>query len=282
LGLETYPRRSRTLARVARRAVKAAAEASDLALGSHRGVVILLYHRVEPAFDLEINVRPDVFAAQMEVLEEEARVVTLAEALRLVNRPKLPRHDPVVVSFDDGTRDFVDVALPVLEQHGIPAVLYLATAFVEQQRPFPLGGRPLSWSALRDALTTGLLTIGSHTHDHLLLDRVPASSARRQIDASIALIEDRLGIRPLHFAYPKAIPGSPSAESWVRQRFRSGALAGTRPNRYGETDPYRLYRSPVHASDRMRWFQRKLRGGMWLEGSLREATTSWRFRGCTT
>jgi peptidoglycan/xylan/chitin deacetylase (PgdA/CDA1 family) len=262
--------------------IKAAAETADLVLGSHRGVVILLYHRTQEVSDSEMNVRPHVFAAQMEVLKREASVLALPEALRAVTLPEPPRLDPVVVSFDDGTKDFADVALPILIRHAVPTVLYLATAFVEQQRPFPLGGKPLSWSALRDALTTGLLTIGSHTHDHLLLDRVSPSTAREQIDVSISLIEDRLGVHPMHFAYPKAIPGSPAAQAWVRHRFQSAALAGTRPNRYRATDAYRLYRSPVHASDRMRWFQRKLGGGMWLEGSLGKVMNPWRYRGHTS
>lgn len=279
---ETDSPRRRPLARVTRRAMKVAAEASDLVLRSGRGVVILLYHRTEAASDMEINVQPDVFAAQMELLHQEATAVSLSEALQAAALPDPPQLDPVVVSFDDGTWDFVEVALPILERHGIPAVLYLATAFVEHQRPFPLGGRPLSWSALRDALTTGLITVGSHTHDHLLLDRVPLPTARGQIDTSITLIEDRLGVHPLHFAYPKAILGSPAAESWVRHRFQSAALAGTRPNRYPATDTYRLFRSPVHASDGMRWFQRKLRGGMWLEGSLRQVLIPWRYRESTT
>ena len=57
----------------------------------------------------------------------------------------------------------------------------------------------------------------------------------------------------------------------VRRRFVSAALGGCRPNPYRGADPYRLFRSPVQASDGMRFFRRKVAGGMALEESLRGA-----------
>ena len=36
----------------------------------------------------------------------------------------------MVVTFDDGYRDFHDAALPLLVKHRVPAVLYLATGLV--------------------------------------------------------------------------------------------------------------------------------------------------------
>jgi hypothetical protein len=68
----------------------------------------------------------------------------------------------------------------------------------------------------------------------------------------------------------------------VRARFRSAALAGTRPNRYGATDPYRLSRSPIQLSDGMRWFEAKLDGGMALEDRLRQVINRGRYAGAVT
>jgi peptidoglycan/xylan/chitin deacetylase (PgdA/CDA1 family) len=114
-----------------------------------------------------------------------------------------------------------------------------------------------------------LVDVGSHTHRHRLLDRVSRLEAADELDCSIDLIGDRLGRRPLDFAYPKAVSGSVEATRAVRERFRSAALAGTRVNRYGRSDPYRLTRSPIQASDGTRWFEQKAAGGMALEGTAR-------------
>ena len=67
-----------------------------------------------------------------------------------------------------------------------------------------------------------------------------------------------------------------------RARFRSAALAGTRPNPYGATDPYRLHRSPVQVADGMRWFERKLAGGMRVEDDVRRLANRARYVGATS
>ena len=65
----------------------------------------------------------------------------------------------------------------------------------------------------------------------------------------------------------------------MRARFRSAALAGTRPNRYGSTDPHRLARSPIQAGDEMRWFRAKAAGGMGFEDDVRRTVNRWRYSG---
>jgi len=186
-----------------------------------------------------------------------------------------------VVTFDDGTVDFVDVAVPILERLRIPATLYVTTSFVEEQRAFPNDGTPVSWSGLADACSTGLIDVGSHTHRHRLLDRIAANEVDDELDRSIELIAERLGREARHFAYPKALGGSAHAEQAVRSRFRSAALAGTRSNRYGATDPFRLARSPVQRSDGLAWFARKAGGGMALEDSLRRVANRRRYASST-
>lgn len=264
------------------RAVKTSAVAADRVRRPRRGVVVLLYHRVGARSRLEVDLPSALFEAQMEILAAEGRAASLDDALRQLDRDALPVRDPVVVSFDDGTADFADVALPILQRHRIPALVYVTTDFVERGRPFPHGGTPLSWEALRDALSTGLVSVGSHTHSHALLDRVPAEEAEHELDRSIDLIGENLDIRAEHFAYPKALRGSPAAEAAVRSRFRSAALAGTRPNQYGRTDRHRLARSPIQVADGIRWFRHKAAGGMGLEDDLRRLLDRRRYAGMTT
>ena len=98
------------------------------------------------------------------------------------------------------------------------------------------------------------------------------------LDESIDLLRDRLGVDPAHFAYPKAVAGSPAAEVAVRRRFRSAALARSRVNRVG-ADVHRLWRTPVQRSDDATTFARKADGGLRLEGEARSVTARVRYRG---
>ena len=246
------------------------------------GAVVLLYHRVGARSSLAIDLPEPLFAAQVEELVAGAQVASLDALLAAVAEPHAPGVTPVAITFDDGTADFAEVALPVLSRFAATATLYVATDFVDRGRPFPNDGTPLSWAALRDVVSTGLVTIGSHTHTHALLDRLPPGEVADELDRSVKLIEDHLGVTPEHFAYPKALLGSDAAQQAVRQRFRSAAIAGTRANRYGRTDPYLLHRSPVQVADGMRWFRHKARGGMALEDDVRRLVNRRRYEGAVT
>jgi peptidoglycan/xylan/chitin deacetylase (PgdA/CDA1 family) len=262
----------------AQRVVKAGAAL----LPASRGAVVLIYHRVGERSPLEVDLATAEFDRQIASLAADGRVVALGDAIETMRSGPPPSTDLVVVTFDDGTADFADTVLPILVAHHIPVTLYLATAFVEEQRPFPDDGQPLSWAALRDACSTGLVDVGSHTHTHAVLDRIPDDRIADELDRSKQLIEDRLARPCLDFAYPKALPPSRVAAAAVRDRFRSAALAGTRPNRSGKTDVYRLARSPIQRSDGMKYFERKVAGGMGLEDALRRLANRWRYRGVET
>ena len=273
-----------------RRSVKVASAAADRMRPHVAGVVILIYHRVGGGSALEIDLDPGLFDQQMAAVAASNRVLSLGTALERLESPADRVGDEasaVVITFDDGTADFVDVALPILERHGVCATLYAATSFIEDGVDFPDHGQPVSWAALRDACATGLVDVGSHTHHHRLLDRVSPAEAAEELDRSGGLIADRLGRPALDFAYPKAVPGTPEVAQLVRDRFRSAALAGTRVNPYRTprsrgADPQRLARSPIQVSDGMQFFERKLAGGMALEDSLRRTLNRARYARAST
>jgi peptidoglycan/xylan/chitin deacetylase (PgdA/CDA1 family) len=215
----------------------------------------------------------------MAVLADAGNGVALDEALDALDGN---HNGPLVaVTFDDGTADLVERALPILVRHKVPATWYLATSFIDEGQSFGAAD-PLSWSAVRDACATGLVSIGSHTHTHRLLDRAPVADVVDELDRSIGSIGDNLGEAPTDFAYPKALLGSVAAQAEVRTRFRSAALAGTRANVAGSTDLYRLARSPIQVEDGRRWFSRKLAGGMAFENSLREVANRVRYAKAST
>jgi peptidoglycan/xylan/chitin deacetylase (PgdA/CDA1 family) len=229
-----------------RKASKAAvAPAVFLTRRREGDTVVLLYHRIGPGPG-EIELPAAAFECQLAHLAEHERVRTLDAALG--------DGGGVVVTFDDGTPDFHGRALPLLERYRVPAVLYLATGLVAEE-----GGDGLSWTQVREALDTGLVTIGAHTHGHVDLSRADEATSEAEMRRSKDLIEDRLGVACEHFAYPWAV-GSAGADRAARRLFRTAALEAWRTNRRGRTDPYRLGRTPVLASDGRAFFRAKVRG----------------------
>ena len=189
-------------------AVKATSVLADQVWRPARGVVILLYHRVGARTPTAVDLPTALFDEQMAWLASQRLQVGIDDALDVARRRPHPMlapsdPDPVVVTFDDGTADLVDVVLPILCHHRIPAVFYLATDFIEHSRPFPNDGVPLSWAAVREAVSTGLVTIGSHTDTHALLDRIDPAAAAVELDRSRQLIEDRVGVSAARLRLPE-------------------------------------------------------------------------------
>ena len=106
--------------------------------------VILMYHRVAvPRVDpWDLAVHPDHFADQLAVLRTSRRPLALSEFVDRARRGSLPG-DAVAITFDDGYADTLRQARPRLAAAGVPATLFLATAFVGQ--PSSTGGT--NWPA---------------------------------------------------------------------------------------------------------------------------------------
>jgi peptidoglycan/xylan/chitin deacetylase (PgdA/CDA1 family) len=214
-----------------------------------RDVVILGYHRVGVGRG-EIDMPTSVFEQQLDLLASRGEVRPLDDALR--------HGGGVVLTFDDGTRDFYDTVLPLLVARKLPAVLYLATAMPDPSNSLELGPG-VSWTMLQESVGSGLVTVGSHTHTHADLARATDGEAEAEMRRSKELIEDRLGSACRHFAYPWGV-GSPAADTVARRLFDSAAIDGWRTNRWGAIDPHRLGRTPILRSDGTVFFRIKVRG----------------------
>ena len=243
--------------------VRKAAKSAVLPVGLLRrrsadDLTILLYHRVGDG-DGEIELDPAVFDRQMAVVAASDRACSLDDAL------SDPSAGGLVVSVDDGFEDFYDTVLPTLVRHGVPAILYLATGFVEGQELAPSSGA-LTWSQIQECIDTGLVSVGAHTHSHCDLSRASDAEAEREMRTSKQLVEDHLGVECKHFAYPWSY-SSPGSEQAARDIFASAALNWS-TNRRGRFDFHELGRTPVLRSDSPLFFKAKVDGALDAEAFL--------------
>src|SRR6185503_7401563 len=101
------------------------------------GAVILMYHSVarddEARFVEPANrIAPRLFEGQMAFLRAKRRVVALSRVVEDLARGRTPPAGTVCITFDDGYRDNLTVAAPILERYRLPATLFLATGLVER------------------------------------------------------------------------------------------------------------------------------------------------------
>jgi peptidoglycan/xylan/chitin deacetylase (PgdA/CDA1 family) len=164
---------------------------------------ILMYHRIDavkpslPAITQRLTVDPRVFAAQMRWLKAHGyHAVTQLQAFRALEQgAPLPRR-PIMITFDDGYRDVLGKASPILERLGMPATAYVITDRISGPDP-----SFLTWGNLR-ALEQRGIAIGSHTVHHLELTRLGDEQALAELADSRRLLERKLGHPVQWFAYP--------------------------------------------------------------------------------
>src|SRR5437773_1426599 len=135
---------------------------------------VLMYHKVSPQADNPPCVPPSLFREQMEHLRTWANPVGIDDylAARRGERPLPPR--AVLVTFDDGYRDTLEHAAPILHALRIPAVLFVPTSYIGDRRPLPhdeglartgVDNPTLDWDEVRALLDYGF-EIGSHGESH--------------------------------------------------------------------------------------------------------------------
>lgn len=173
-------------------------------LSARRGTAaVLMYHRViadntDPTpRDPGMYVRASTFEWQIARLKERWEIRTLGD---LVRNPIGPNEPPcVVVTFDDGWRDNLTVAWPILERLDARATIFVVRDLsLAGHRPEGEFMRP---NEIRDLASQGM-EFGAHTATHPFLDLLSADEAEAEMQASKVAVQEWTG-RPCEvFAYP--------------------------------------------------------------------------------
>jgi peptidoglycan/xylan/chitin deacetylase (PgdA/CDA1 family) len=161
---------------------------------------ILTYHSLDSSGSA-VSVSPGRFREHVEsLMEQQIPVVPLRRV----------RETPgaVALTFDDGYGNFVDHAVPVLEQYNLTATLFIVSGHCGGLSEWNRASRHkiptqalLEWRDIA-ALPTRLIEIGAHTVSHPDLAAMSVQGVTEEMYQCRAQLEDRLGRRVEQFAYP--------------------------------------------------------------------------------
>jgi peptidoglycan/xylan/chitin deacetylase (PgdA/CDA1 family) len=253
-------------------------------------VPVLMYHSVSESHDdrchpyLRTTTSPTVFARHMRILSQLGySAMTLGRAVECVSAglppvptpPKTVRQKDretrraVVLTFDDGFRDFYTHAAPILEQFAFSATIFLSTGFLG--RRFINGSPCLAGDEVLDLTRRGF-EFGSHTVSHPQLRELSRDRLIYEIAASRDHIEALTGRSAYLFSYPYRFPEEDIRfvralrQLLLREGYRAGVT--TAIGRFsGGDDPLFIRRLPVNDCDDYRLFRAKLLGDYdWLHG----------------
>ncbi|MBI5631796.1 MAG: polysaccharide deacetylase family protein [Elusimicrobia bacterium] len=216
------------------------------------GLRALLYHSIGstvPNDHYGLSLSPRRFEEHLEALAEARADWEWA----LFAKPR-PDRLQVAITFDDGYKDTLRVAAPLLAKRGIPFTVFVASSYVLSKNSLYLTAKELKeLSQFKNVL------IGAHGHHHKALSSLGADALSNELVKSREILEDLLGKPVTTLSYPHGA---------VNRRVRDAASAAGYAlggcSRYGlnapDRDPLLLCRTELTAWDTARDFSLKLEG----------------------
>jgi len=172
--------------------------------------VMILYHHLVSDRPHRFGVSTSYFLRQVNYLLRHYRVVSLAEAVRLIREGPVPV-PTVAITFDDGYADnFVNLRA-VTEETGAPIGYFVATEHISSQSEFAHDGLfnesgflPNTWDQIQSLQHAGY-EIGSHTRRHADCGSTDPDFLRDEIAGSLDDLKSRLG-PTRYFSFPFGMP----------------------------------------------------------------------------
>lgn len=236
-----------------------------------RGIPVLMYHSISDDLEpvghpyFQTTTTPKTFRKHMAFLYRNGySVLHLKTAVNLLQNGPILERKYVVLTFDDGFKDFYTTAFPILRQYDFPSTVFLPTAYIDDMHSKFKGRSCLSWDEVRE-LHKQEVDFGSHSVSHPELKGMSEIAIKAELGNSKRRIDSQLSLRTECFSYPYAFPeGNPRFLLNLKELLRSAGY------RYGVTtrigiaaageDPLFLRRIPLNDYDDDGFFEAKLRG----------------------
>lgn len=217
------------------------------------GIRILLYHAVGTHLATDfygMSIDPMLFERHMAALAASPGVSIVDIDPKQLSGLNLR----VAVSFDDGYKDNLYVASPILLKYKIPFTVFVTTAFVESQCSLYL-----TRAELRELASLPGVAIGSHGATHVRLADCNDRTLWHELSDSRCYLQDLIGRDVTALSYPHGSVNRRVAEAAKRAGYAIGVCSQFDINNESR-DSLLLCRTEVVATDSQRVFLQKLHG----------------------
>ncbi|WP_225886936.1 polysaccharide deacetylase family protein [Nodosilinea nodulosa] len=163
-------------------------------------IPIIMYHDVKPVKDVDWDITPDHLAKHFQTIQEKGLTpITLEQLVQHLRTGATLPPKPILLTFDDNYLGEYEYAFPLLKQYNYPAVWSVHTHYVGSQ-----AGKPkATWEQLQEMVQSGLITVASHTVNHLRLDTLSPEKVTYELQESKRVLEQNLGVPIQYFTYPE-------------------------------------------------------------------------------
>lgn len=168
--------------------------------------IVLTYHGISRKRQFNC-VTESLFVEQISWLKENYSVVSLFELVESFKSPEEHKCNLASITFDDGYVNFAEFALPILEEHGCHATVFIPAGKVGHFNDWDECNRSfqkmpiMSYEQLCQ-LPEKVVEIGSHGMSHIAFDQLSFDEVTGEIIKSRLEIEQRVGKPVRFFAFP--------------------------------------------------------------------------------
>lgn len=205
-----------------------------------QGVLVLEYHHVSDDVEDEgwaYTVPVADFKEQLDYLQAQGyTTISMQDFVRAKKGKQELPDKPVILTFDDGYEDNYTVLLPMLEERGMKATVYMVTNSIGRKGY-------LSWNQLRDMQNRGI-ELGSHTANHQPLTTLDREKQAEEMKLSKLLMEWN-GLKTIFtFSYPNGAYDEGMPELLKENEYLTAVTGDGGLNTF-KTNPYLLQRTNI-------------------------------------
>lgn len=218
--------------------------------------VILMYHMISnpqtPA-ERKYACPPEQFEKHLQLLLKEGYTPVNIDQVEKYYSENVHLPDKaVLITLDDGFEDNYLNAFPLFKRYNIPALIYLATGVIDKTNQWMTAPtfskrKMLSWPQIQEMSNNGI-QFGSHTVSHPKLNQLDDDTAYKELCVSKQTIEDNLGKKCVHFAYPYGLFNKHTRNLVQQAGFKTACSTRSGFNNT-DRDPLLLHRIEVYGND---------------------------------
>jgi peptidoglycan/xylan/chitin deacetylase (PgdA/CDA1 family) len=208
----------------------------------HKAIVYHTISAPEQPLPANIDISPERFETHLQWLSKRRkRVVPLRKFLSVSEKENL-----IAITFDDGFRDNLTVALPLLEKYELPMTLFVAAGFTGKENYLTAGD-------IQTLASHPLITIGSHGFWHRHLSRLSEKDILFELAESKKTLEEITGKEIDLLAYPYG-----DCNGKVERLSEQCGYAAAWSVWNGRNTPFSRWRVPLGRNDRLLRFAAKI------------------------
>ncbi len=240
--------------RIVLRMVSELSRLSNVSMKPAKGLRVLLYHSIgttlpdDPLGIFSIDI--DTFEQHMQALSccDETLVVKLRDLSKDADRLK------VAVTFDDGYKDNLYSAVPIMLDYNIPFTVFVSPVRIQSNDE-----KYLTPSELQELSSMPSVSIGAHGMTHVPLTQCDDCTLMNELVSSKKYIEDLIGGPVTTMSYPFG-----AVDRRVRDAAEKAGYLVAAGSRFdindASRDPLLLCRTEITGNDSVRVFKQKLHG----------------------